>query len=154
MHVEPAILSAIAALLGAVMGGGASLMAAIYTQRYQDRLQRIARETTRREMVYAYFITHASKLLLQAQVRDEIKLGGDEQQLIGLVNRMRLFAPPHVIDEAERVIRAIVEIWLQPSVEPRQLAEAALSNSRLPDPLPAFSLACRADLDRVHQTVA
>ena len=105
-------------------------------------------------MVYADFITHASKLVLKAQVRDEIKLGGDEQQLIGLVNRMRLFAPPHVIDEAEAVIRAIVEIWLQPSVEPRQLAEAALSNARLPDPLLSFSLACRADLDRVHQTVA
>ena len=153
MHIEPPLLSAIAALLGAIMGGGASLMAAIYTQRYQDRLQRIARETTRREMVYADFITNASKLFLTAQVRDEIKFGGDEQQLVGLVNRMRLFAPPHVIDEAEGVIWAIVEIWLKPSVEPRQLAEAALSNSRLPDPLLPFSLACRADLDRVHQTV-
>jgi hypothetical protein len=154
MHIEPPLLSAIAVLLGAIMGGGASLMAAIYTQRYQDRLQRTAREMTKRETVYADFITHASKLVLKAQVRDEIKLGGDEQQLIGLVNRMRLFAPPHVIDEAEAVIKAIVEIWLQPSVEPRQLAEAALSNARLPDPLLSFSLACRADLDKVHQTVA
>jgi HAMP domain-containing protein len=153
MHIEPALLSAMAALMGAVVGGGASLGAAIYTQRYQDRLQRIAREISRRETVYADFITHASKLLLKAQVRDEIKLGGDEQQLIGLTDRMRLFAPPHVIDEAEGVIRAIVEIWLQPSVEPRQLAEAALSNTRLPDPLLSFSLACRADLDSVHQTV-
>jgi len=86
-------------------------------------------------------------------VRDEIKFGGNEQQLIGLVDRMRLFAPPHVIDEAERVIKAIVEIWLKPSVEPRQLAEAALSNTRLPDPLLPFRLAGRADLDKVHQTV-
>src|SRR4051794_34742047 len=116
-------------------GGTASLLAAIYTQRYQDRLQRIAREIAKREMVYADFITNASRLLLKAQVRDEIKLGGDEQQLIGLTDRMRLFAPPKVINEAEAVIRAIVEIWLQPSVDPRQLAEAALSNTRLPDPL-------------------
>ena len=153
MHIEPALLSAIAALMGAIVGGGASLGAAIYNQRSQDRLQRIAREITRREMVYADFITSASKLLLKAQVRDEIKLGGDEQQLIGLVNRMRLFAPEHVIDEAEAVVRAIVEIWLKPSLEPRQLAESALSDSRLPDPLLPFSLACRADLDKVHQTV-
>src|SRR6185369_15372096 len=101
----------------------------------------------------ADFITHASKLLLKAQVRDEIKLGGDEQRLIGLTDRMRLFAPPDVINEAEAVIRAIVELWLQPSVELRQLAEAALSNSRLPDPLLSFSLICRADLEKVHQTV-
>ena len=154
MHIEPALLSAMAALMGAVVGGGASLGAAIYTQRYQDRLQRIAREISRRETVYADFITHASKLVLKAQVRDEIKLGGDEQQLIGFVNRMRLFAPEHVIDEAEAVVRAIVEIWLKPGVEPRQLAQAALSDRRLPDLLLPFSLACRADLDRVHQTVA
>ena len=58
-----------------------------------------------------------------------------------------------VIDEAEGVIRAIVEIWLKPSVEPRQLAETALSNSHLPDPLLPFSLAYRADLDQVNQRV-
>jgi hypothetical protein len=29
------------------LGGGASLAAAIYTQRYQDRLQRVAREVTK-----------------------------------------------------------------------------------------------------------
>jgi hypothetical protein len=154
MHIDAPLLSAIAALIGALMGGTASLIAAIYTQRYQDRLQRIAREMTKREMVYADFIMHASKLVLKTQVRDKIKLGGDEQQLIGLINRMRLFAPPDVINEAEVVIRAIVEIALRPSIEPRQLAEEALSNSRLPDPLLSFSLICRADLDKVHQTVA
>jgi HAMP domain-containing protein len=46
MHIDPALLSAISALVGALMGGGASLIAAIYTQRCQDRLQRVARETS------------------------------------------------------------------------------------------------------------
>src|SRR5438445_14267 len=104
MHMDPAFLSAISALIGALMGGGASLAAAIYTQRHQDRLQRVAHETTKREQVYADFIMNASKLLLSAYVRDGITLNGDEQQLIGLANRMRLFAPPEVIDEAEAVI--------------------------------------------------
>ena len=47
---RPPLLSAIAALIGALIGGTASLIAAIYTQRYQDRLQRIAREIDKREM--------------------------------------------------------------------------------------------------------
>ena len=51
------------------MGGGASLTAAVYTQRRQDRLQRVAREITKRETVYADFIMTASKLLLQAYVQ-------------------------------------------------------------------------------------
>ena len=83
MHIDPAVLSTIAALLGALIGGGASLIAAIYTQRYQDRLQRVSRETTKREAVYADFIMDASKLLLNAYVHDGFTLGGDEQHLLG-----------------------------------------------------------------------
>jgi hypothetical protein len=153
MHIDPALLSAISALVGALIGGGASLAAAIYTQRYQDRLQRVARETTKREAVYADFIMNASKLLLKAYVRDELTLSGDEQRLIGLANRMRLFAPPSVIDEAEAVIRGLIEISLKPSVELRKVAMAELSKNPHSDLLLPFSLACRADLDNVYQTV-
>jgi hypothetical protein len=146
MQIDPALLSAASALLGALIGGGASLAAAIYTQRYQDRLQRVARETTKREAVYADFIMAASKLLLNTYVTEGFTLKGDEQHLIGLANRMRLFAPKGVIDQAERVIRGIVEIALQPSVDLRKLTAAALSNGRDYDLVLPFSLACRADL--------
>jgi len=80
-------------------------------------------------------------------------LGGDEQRMIGLINRMRLFAPTDVVDGAEAVLRAIVEILLKPSIELRQLAKEALSKSLDPDPLLKFSSICRADLDSVHRTV-
>jgi hypothetical protein len=93
---------------------------------------------------------HASNLLLDAYVSDEISLGGDEQRLIGLINRMRLFAPAHIIAEAEAVLRAIVEIKLKPSIELRRLATKALSRNLDPDPLLAFSQICRADLDGVR----
>jgi hypothetical protein len=72
------------------MGGGASLAAAIYTQNCQDRLQRVAREATKRGQVYADFIMNASNLLLNAYVHDGIRLNGDEQHLTGLAKRMRL----------------------------------------------------------------
>jgi hypothetical protein len=153
MHIDPALLSAISALVGALTGGGASLAAAIYTQRYQDRLQRVARETTKREQVYADFIMNASKLLLNAYVHDGITLNGDEQHLVGLANRMRLFAPPSVIDEAEAVIRGLIEISLKPSVELRKLAMTELSKNADSDLLLPLSLACRADLNKVYWTV-
>src|SRR5262245_7065302 len=38
MHIDPVLLSALSALVGALTGGNASLLAAIYTQRHQDRL--------------------------------------------------------------------------------------------------------------------
>ena len=112
MQIDPPLLSALAALVGALIGGGASLAAAIYTQRYQDRQQRVARETTKREVVYADFMMSASKLLLKAHLSGGLTLGGDEQYLIGLANRMRLFAPPNVVQEAEAVIRGVIKISL------------------------------------------
>ena len=53
---------------------------------------------------------------------------------------------------AEAVLKAIVEISLEPKVELRDLAKTALSKSQDPDPLLTFSLACRADLDSVRRT--
>ena len=153
MAVDPILLSSVSALLGALVGGGASLLGAIYTQRSQDRVQRIASEIAKREAVYADFVMTASNLLLNAYTHDEIALSGDEQRMIGLINRMRLFAPTDVVDGAEAVLRAIVEISLKPSIELRELAKEALSKSLDPDPLLAFSSICRADLDNVHRTV-
>src|SRR6201993_1881894 len=153
MYIDPALLSPISALFGALIGGGATLLGAMYTQRSQDRLQRVASEIAKREAVYAEFVMSASNLLLNAYTHDEISLGGDEQRLIGLINRMRLFAPTDVVDGAEAVLRAIVEILLKPSIELRQLAKEALSKSFDPDPLLAFSSICRADLDNVHRTI-
>ena len=46
MQIDPALFGA-----RAIIGGAASLAAAIYTQRYQNRLQRIVREMTKRESV-------------------------------------------------------------------------------------------------------
>jgi hypothetical protein len=153
MYIDPPILISGSAMLGALMGGGASLVAAIHTQRCQHRVQDAERETTKREAVYADFIMTASRLLLNAYVQDKLALNGDEQRLIGLLNRMRLFAPPNVVDEAETVNKAIIEISLKPGVDVGQLARAALSDGLDPDPLLAFSLACRADLDNVRRTM-
>ena len=151
MHIDPAILTPASLFFGALIGGGASLCVAIYTQRSQDRLQRIAGEVAKREAVYADFVMSASNLLLDAFIHDEISPSSDEQRLIGLIHRMRLFAPLNVVGGAEAVLRAIVEIALKPSIELRQLAKEVLSKSPEPDPLLAFSEICRADLDTVRR---
>jgi len=152
MHIDPAILSTISALAGALIGGSASLLTTVYTQRYQDRLQRIAFERTKRETVYADFVVNASNLLLNAYTIDELTSTEDAQRLVGLINRMRLFAPQDVVAGAEAVFRSIVEISLKPGIEVRQLAKEALSKSLDPAPLLTFSSLCRADLDKIHRT--
>ena len=152
MQIDPTLLSPVSALLGALIGGGASIVAAIYTQRTQNRLQRVASEVAKREAIYADFVTSASNLILNAYTHDDITLDGEQQRIIGLINRMRLYAATDVIKGAEEVLKAIVEISLKPSVELRRLAQDALSKSLDPDPLLSFSLICRADLDNVLRT--
>jgi hypothetical protein len=154
MNMNSDLLTQFSGLLGALIGGGTSLAAAVYTQRSHDRLQRVATEVKKRETIYADFLMDASKLLLNAYTHDEIVLGSDEQHLIGLINRMRLFASAEVIGEAEAVLKAIVEISLKPSIELRQLAVESLSKSPDPDPFLAFSLTCRTDLDNVRRTMS
>lgn len=66
MTIDPTLLSPVSALLGALVGGAASLLGAIYTQRRQDRLQRVTSEVAKRESVYAEFVMSASNLLLNA----------------------------------------------------------------------------------------
>ena len=78
MSIDPPLLGPVSALLGALVGGGASLLGAIYTQRSQDRVQRVASEIAKRESVYADFVMSASNLLLNAYTHDEIALSGDE----------------------------------------------------------------------------
>jgi hypothetical protein len=152
MIIDYHIVGPLSALIGALAGGLASLIGAVYTHRRSERLQRAASEIAKREAIYADFVMGASNLLLKAYTSDDLKLSGDEQRVIGLLNRMRIFAPTEVIAIAEAVLKAIVEISLQPSVELRELARAALSKSPDPDPLLTFSLVCRADLDNVRRT--
>jgi hypothetical protein len=152
MHIEPSLLSPASALVGALTGGFASMVGAIYTHRRNERLQRIASEVAKRESIYADFVMSAANLLLKAYTSDEPALSVDEPRLIGLVNRMRIFAPPEVVTSAEAVLTSIVEISLKPGKQLRQLAQEALSRSLDPDPLLAFSVVCRADLENVRET--
>jgi hypothetical protein len=152
MNIEPSLLNPASALFGALAGGLASMTGAIYTHRRNERLQRIASEIAKRETIYAEFVMNAASLLLKAYTSDELVLTGDEQRLIGLVNRMRIFAPDGVVTAADAVLTAIVEISLQPGVALRELAKKALSRNLDPDPLLSFSLVCRADLDDVRRT--
>jgi hypothetical protein len=66
---------------------------------------------------------------------------------------MRLFAPPNVIEEAEAVMRGLIEISLKPSIDLRRLAAEQLSKTADNDLLLPFSRACRTDLDQLYRTV-
>src|SRR5437763_1260157 len=78
--MEPATISALAALAGATIGGVTSFAATWLTQRTQARVQELTRKLSRREELYKAFIQEASKLYGDALVHDTT----DVSKLVGL----------------------------------------------------------------------
>jgi hypothetical protein len=82
-------------------------------------------------------------------------MGADEQRLFGLANRLRLFAPAKVIEEAEKLVRRIIEVSLKPRVDLRAAAGEALAAGENPlqNLLLPLSRACQEDLHSLERTV-
>jgi hypothetical protein len=150
MPADTAILTSASALLGALAGGAASLATSMLNHRYQDKLQRNAREADKREKVYDEFIMRATKVLLSAYVEDRPSFDNEQRELVGTLQRIKLFAPPAVVEEGDRVLRAILAVALQPRIDLAALVLEDLDQNGQPDVLAAFSSACRADLDALH----
>ena len=87
--MDPAIVSAMAAVLGSLVGGSATVATAWITQRTLSKRELISAEIRKREMLYGQFISECSKLVMDSFERTldkpEILLPAYE-----LLNRIRL----------------------------------------------------------------
>jgi hypothetical protein len=109
--LNPAYISALAALAGAIIGGLTSFATSWLTQRTQ--LRHAHREAERAELktLYDEFMTEASRLFVEA-MRAKTDDIDDISGLVGLhamIGRMRLVSDQLVIDAAMRAEGAIVE---------------------------------------------
>jgi hypothetical protein len=141
--VNPAYLSALAALAGSAVGGLTSLASAWLTAHRQDRANRLSGEKTRRQKLYKQFIDEASKLYADALVHDKAEIPA----LVGvyaLISRMRVVSSPPVVEKADAVVYLIVDTYFTPNKTFPELR--LLMSSHAVDPLRAFSEECRAEL--------
>jgi hypothetical protein len=142
--MEPAILSATAALFGSLVGGASTLAASWLTQRGQLRAQSLIHEALQREALYAEFMTEAARRFTEAWSHHaespEVVAG-----LYSAVNRMRLSSSDEVIRIAQQVIREVIEAYAIPDQSFDELRERAGSEPGI-DPLRDFSEACRVEL--------
>ncbi len=141
--MDPAYISALAALAGAAIGGLTSFATSWLTQRTQ--LRHAHREAERAELktLYGDFITEASRLYGDALTHQTEEITG----LVGLyamVGRMRLVADQTVIVAATRVEDTIVETYLGPNRTLHELMDYAHQGGL--SFLAEFSEACRKDL--------
>jgi hypothetical protein len=145
------LTSAAAAIMGACVGGLASLTSTWLGERSRHRRDLVQREIAKRETSYADFIDQASKLWVASATHniedDEVELEGTVS-LYAVASRIRLFASDQVIEEAEQVLDLIITQYGAENLSVEQLRETAMEKK---DPLKGFSAICRRELKEVQK---
>jgi hypothetical protein len=141
--IEPAYLTAFAALAGSTIGGLTSLTASWLTQHVQFRAQQRANDVSQREQLYAHFIDEASRLYTEAYEHNETE-AAKLVTLYALVSKIRVLSSPRIVESADRVVRVIIETYLAPNKTFGEIVEL-LDNDAM-NPLQTFSNACREEL--------
>jgi hypothetical protein len=144
--VDASIISALAALTGAAVGGLTSGIANWLNQRSQLRTQWLLHEKSRRQILYRDFIEEASKCHIDALQHAEPDIPG----LVGLyakMSRMRTLSSKPVVHCAEDVARKILDTYLEPDKSFVELREMAIDGSI--DLLQDFSHACHDEFEEM-----
>jgi hypothetical protein len=145
--MNASVITALAALAGAAIGGLTSVFASWLAQHAQARAQWVAQDKLRRQELYKEFIEAASKCYVHALQHDE----ADIPTLVELyvrVGRMRILSSPKVVESAELVARTIVDSYLVPNKTFLELRE--MVNDGRVDLLRDFSETCRAEFESLR----
>jgi hypothetical protein len=146
--MDRALLSALAAILGSLVGASATIATAWLTQRTQARRAAVEAEIRKREALYGEFIAEGSKVLIDAL---DHKLDSPEKlyNLYAILNRIRLLASDEVLAAADRATTAILERYFEPNLSPEEMQQLMLT--RPEDPLKEFSEVCRLELRTIYR---
>jgi hypothetical protein len=147
--VDASIISALAALTGAAVGGLTSGVANWLSHRSQIRAQWLHHEKNRRQILYRDFIEEASKCYIDALQHHEAD--ADIPGLVGLyakVGRMRVLSSGPVVHSAEHIAKKIMDTYLEPDKSFVELRDMARSGAI--DLLREFSDACHEELEEMR----
>ena len=142
--MDVSIISALAALTGAAVGGLTSGIATWLNHRSQVRVESILHEKSRRQILYRDFIEEAAKCYIDALQHDKPDIPG----LVGLyakLSSMRAVSSKPVFQRAEDVARKILDTYLEPDKSFVELREMAIDGTI--DLLRGFSEACHDEFE-------
>jgi hypothetical protein len=150
--MDAAVLSALSAVVGSVIGFATSWM----SQRTQSRRQAIEAEIKKREKLYAEFITECSRLAIDA-LDHSLDTPDKILNLYALENLIRLCASESVVAATEQVVAWIGQQYMKENLAPGELRQLVLTAFEDPrkrnDPLKPFSETCRRELENLGHAV-
>ena len=144
--LNPAFISAFAALAGAIIGGLTSFATSWFTQRAQLRSADRQARRAKLEALYNEYLTQVASLYVDAlthNTEDPSKM----VPLYVLAARMRLASARAVIEAASPMDEIILETYMGPNRTLQEVRADLVREGGIKTLLAGFSDACRADLD-------
>jgi hypothetical protein len=141
--METTSVTALAGVLGSLVGGSATVATAWVTQKTLTKHERVRAEIRHREKLYSEFIHESSKLVVDSFAHT-LETPETLLSAYALINRIRLSAPDAVLTEAEDVLRHITDLYFSPNLSVAEIHELVRSGTA--DPVKRFAEACRGEL--------
>jgi hypothetical protein len=148
--MDTAFITAMAGVLGSLVGGSATVAATWVTQRTLSKRELIRTEIRRRETLYGEFISECS-----ARIIDSFERTLEKPETLlhayALLNRIRLCASDAVLAQGEATLRFITEQYFSPNLSVDEMRK--LVRKWTTDPLEPFGEACRLELKSIRAAV-
>jgi hypothetical protein len=142
--MDVAYVSAMAALVGSVVGGLTAGGTTWLSQRAHVRARQLAHEAGLREDLYREFIIAASRAYSHALLNSEPQIPR-LVSLYAMTSRMRIVSSPRTIECADKIMLTIVDTYFSPNRSVRELRDLARVGSAI-DPLRDFSEVAREEM--------
>lgn len=146
-RMDPNVVSALAGLTGAVIGGATSVLTSALAQRIQANGQWRRQEHRRREDLYNAFIETAVECYADALQHEEPNASA-MVSLYARIDQMQLRSSRQVIESAEEIRRRIIETFRETNAAFPELRERLADGSI--SLLGRFSEACRIELEEMR----
>ena len=140
--MDPAVITALAAVMGSIVGGLTSFATTYFTQRNQAHRDFLSRDVANREELYSQFIKEATNLYadsLDKPLTNPTTLIG----MYSLVGRIRLVSSDKVLAAAEKVADSIIVSYSRPPIKFEDVYK--VWREEHVDPFKEFTEACREE---------
>ena len=149
--MDTAIVTAMAGVLGSLVGGSVTVAATWVTQRTLSKRELILTEIRRREALYGEFISECSKRVIDSFERT-LDTSENLLSMYELLNRIRLCASDTILHEAEQVLKLITEQYFSSNLSLEEM-RALVQKGGNEDPLRPFGEACRIELKSMRSAI-
>jgi hypothetical protein len=150
--MDTSIVTALAALMGSLIGGFTSFGSTWLTQRHASRSKWLRNEIAGRESLYSDFIEEAAQRLADA-VEHNISNPTQIVHFLALYNRIRFVGSDEVSDAAQKLMDVTIMLYRAPNVTLHDILQSDQTRDEA-GALTMFSGACRLELQNLKRGIA